>query len=283
MRERYGLDGMPLLIDFVERGTRRPPHRESPRATDVGQAAPGAAIRIEPLRAADYASPGALVAQVEPLTRARALRGPFDYALPEELRDRVNVGSMLVVPSAAGSSSRSSSGSPRTARSPPSGCSRRAARSRRTSRSISSSSPGWIASEYCSTPSRALSLVLPPGAEAGVGAVAQLVAELTAAGREAPATGVRLTAGQREILERLATLGAASASDAGADHGALRRLEARGLVRLHAPRVPRTPAHTPVGARREGRSRSAPTSERAFEEIDAALATRAHACSCCTA
>jgi GTPase len=27
MRERYGLEGVPLLIDFVERGTRRPPHR----------------------------------------------------------------------------------------------------------------------------------------------------------------------------------------------------------------------------------------------------------------
>ena len=38
------------------------------------------------------------VAQVEPLTTARALRGPFDYALPEALRERVGVGSMLVVP-----------------------------------------------------------------------------------------------------------------------------------------------------------------------------------------
>jgi len=26
------------------------------------------------------------IAQVEPLTTARALRGPFDYRLPEELR-----------------------------------------------------------------------------------------------------------------------------------------------------------------------------------------------------
>ena len=40
----------------------------------------------------------ASIAQVEPLTSARALRGPFDYALPEEMRDTVAVGSMLVVP-----------------------------------------------------------------------------------------------------------------------------------------------------------------------------------------
>src|SRR2546428_6598241 len=33
------------------------------------------------------------------MTTARALRGPFDYHLPEELRDgAVDVGSMLVVP-----------------------------------------------------------------------------------------------------------------------------------------------------------------------------------------
>ena len=34
------------------------------------------------------------IVQVEPLTTARALRGPFDYLRPEG----VDVGSMLVVP-----------------------------------------------------------------------------------------------------------------------------------------------------------------------------------------
>ena len=62
---------------------------------------------------------------------------------------------------------------------------------------------GWIALEYCSTPARALSLVLPPGAGAGVQGLARLVAELTAAGRAAPARGVRLTALQRAVLEQL--------------------------------------------------------------------------------
>ncbi|MFI4993202.1 MAG: primosomal protein N', partial [Solirubrobacterales bacterium] len=39
------------------------------------------------------------IAQVEPMTTARAMRGPFDYRLPSELRGgAVEVGSMLVVP-----------------------------------------------------------------------------------------------------------------------------------------------------------------------------------------
>ena len=37
------------------------------------------------------------IAKVEPLTTARALRGPFDYLLPERL-NRVGVGSVLLVP-----------------------------------------------------------------------------------------------------------------------------------------------------------------------------------------
>jgi primosomal protein N' (replication factor Y) (superfamily II helicase) len=37
------------------------------------------------------------IAKVEPLTTARALRGPFDYTLPERLVD-VDVGSVLLVP-----------------------------------------------------------------------------------------------------------------------------------------------------------------------------------------
>ena len=37
------------------------------------------------------------IARVEPLVTARALRGPFDYALPERLAN-VDVGSVLLVP-----------------------------------------------------------------------------------------------------------------------------------------------------------------------------------------
>ena len=38
------------------------------------------------------------IAQVEPMTTARVLRGPFDYRLTEELSEDVTVGSMLVIP-----------------------------------------------------------------------------------------------------------------------------------------------------------------------------------------
>ncbi len=37
------------------------------------------------------------IAKVEPLTTARALRGPFDYRIPQGM-DGVGVGSLLVVP-----------------------------------------------------------------------------------------------------------------------------------------------------------------------------------------
>ncbi|HXB14568.1 MAG TPA: primosomal protein N' [Solirubrobacteraceae bacterium] len=104
------------------------------------------------------------IARVEPITTARALRGPFDYLLGEELRGRVGVGSMLVVPfgarkllgvvvELAGSSE---------------------VRRERLLEPVRALEPGipaelvelarWIAAEYCSTLARALNLVLPPGA-----------------------------------------------------------------------------------------------------------------------
>ena len=195
----------------------------------------------------------ASIAQVEPLTSARALRGPFDYALPEEMRARVGVGSMLVVPFGrrellgvvVGLSDASSVASERLLA---------------PRRTVEADVPadlvelaGWIALEYCSTPARALSLVLAPGAGAGVHGLARLVAELTEAGRAAPAGGVRLTAVQRAVLERLAPAGATPASATGAAHGTLRRLEARGFVRLSRQALSRAPEHVAVGARREGR------------------------------
>ncbi len=38
-----------------------------------------------------------MIAKVEPLTTARALRGPFDYKLGERFAD-VGIGSLLLVP-----------------------------------------------------------------------------------------------------------------------------------------------------------------------------------------
>jgi primosomal protein N' (replication factor Y) (superfamily II helicase) len=105
------------------------------------------------------------IAQVEPVTTARALRGPFDYRLPEELRDgAVEVGSMLVVPfgrrqvlgvvvGLADSSEVAT------------------AKLLAPLRALELGVPAemvalaeWIAAEYCSTLARALGLVLPPGA-----------------------------------------------------------------------------------------------------------------------
>src|SRR5271165_2611607 len=99
------------------------------------------------------------------MTSARALRGPFDYLLPEELRGgAVEVGSMLVVPfgrrevlGVVVGLADSSEVAEKKLLAP--------------LRALELGVPGelvelaeWIAAEYCSTISRALSLVLPPGA-----------------------------------------------------------------------------------------------------------------------
>jgi primosomal protein N' (replication factor Y) (superfamily II helicase) len=216
----------------------------------------------------------ASIAQVEPLTSARALRGPFDYALPEEMRDSVGVGSMLVVPfgrrellgvvvglTEASAVARERLLEPR--------------------RAVEADVPvdlvelaGWIALEYCSTPARALGLVLPPGASTGVHGLARLVAELTAAGREAPSTGVRLTAVQRAVLERLPSAGATPAAATGAAHGTLRRLEARGLLRLSRRALVRAPEQVAVGAQRAGSPALNVDQRQALESVYEAIATR---------
>jgi primosomal protein N' (replication factor Y) len=108
------------------------------------------------------------IAQVEPMTTARTLRGPFDYRLPQELRGGVvDVGSMLVVPFArrhvlgvvVGMAERSEVAEERLLA---------------PLRALDDGPPAlpvelvalaeWIAAEYCSTIARALTLVLPPGA-----------------------------------------------------------------------------------------------------------------------
>ncbi len=107
------------------------------------------------------------IAQVEPLTSARALRGPFDYRLPEELRADVAVGSMLVVPFGrrevlgvvVGLREHSEIAEEKLLE---------------PLHALELGVPielvalaEWIAAEYCSTFARALKLVLPPGANTG--------------------------------------------------------------------------------------------------------------------
>ena len=97
----------------------------------------------------------------------------------------------------------------------------------------------WMAGEYCSTPARALGLLLAPGSGGGVKARQVLVARLTEEGRRAvigdepprSSDARPLTPRQRQILATLERAGEMPASTAGS-LDSVRRLERRGLVEL---------------------------------------------------
>ncbi|MCW2990600.1 MAG: primosomal protein, partial [Solirubrobacterales bacterium] len=189
------------------------------------------------------------MAKVEPLTTARALRGPFDYERPEG----VGVGSVLEVPfgrqTLLGVVTGLAEASEHTLVAP--------------RRVLEHSLPPdlvelalWMAAEYCSTPARALSLVSPPSRTRAKTALWAEPLE--------PPEEVRLNDNQRALLDSLPRF-------TGADTAALRRLESRGLARI-APRVVRRHVvHTAVGAR----LREAPvlTGEQA-EALEAILAAQ---------
>ncbi|MEA2331277.1 MAG: hypothetical protein QOH58_1415 [Thermoleophilaceae bacterium] len=198
-----------------------------------------------------------MIAKVEPLTPARALRGPFDYLLTAELAG-VGVGSMLVVPfgrrrllGVVVDLASDSSVPPERLVAPLS--------------ALEANVPEtlvrlglWVAHEYVSTPARGLALVLPPGTGTGSGRPMvprrSLRATLTDEGRAAlEGDGVRLGERQRAVLAALAA-GPASASSvarlAGAGHATLRSLERRGLVGMEQAAEPsRRPRIDGVGAR----------------------------------
>jgi primosomal protein N' (replication factor Y) len=152
------------------------------------------------------------IAQVEPMTTARALRGPFDYRLPEELRGGVvGVGSMLVVPFArrqvlgvvVGLAEHSDIAEDKLLM---------------PLRALDEGPPAlpvelvelaeWIAAEYCSTIARALTLVLPPGATRRLSGRKRRSASALARTPHLP-VGIRrpqpprLTAAQERALESL--------------------------------------------------------------------------------
>src|SRR3954452_9076893 len=156
------------------------------------------------------------VIKVEPLTTARALRGPFDYRRP----DGADVGSILEVPFGRQRLKAVVTGL--------------AASSEHTLadplRVLPDSVPAelvevalWMAEEYVSTPARALGLVLPPP------------------GREKTALWAEPTGLDARVNQRQAELLASLPRWTGSDTAALRRLEKRGLVRIG-----------PRGLRREG-------------------------------
>jgi primosomal protein N' (replication factor Y) len=173
-----------------------------------------------------------VIARVEPLTTTRRLSGPFDYALPAE---PVDVGSIVRVPfghqaldgvvvGLAGSSEVA----PERLVEP-------------TAVRDDSLPPDlvelalWMAAEYCSTPARALTLVLPPRGRPRT--------ELWAARTGSALDGERLTDRQRALLERLP-------GPAGGDLQSLRRLEARGLVEIGPRARRRAPRTNPEDDRR---------------------------------
>ena len=184
------------------------------------------------------------VVHVEPLTTARALRGPFDYLRPEG----VDVGSVLVVPFGHRDVVGVVTGLAECSEHDPV-APRRVLDARLPAELVDLAL--WMAAEYCSTPARALSLLLPPkGTRAKTALWARRSDFPEACGSSHEATPPRLSDRQRALLESLPRF-------TGADLAALRRLEARGLVEI-APRiVRRAPLHVPVGAAREQPERTA--------------------------
>ena len=185
------------------------------------------------------------IVRVEPLTRTRAVRGPFDYRLGPE-HAGVKVGSVLSVPFGGRRilgvvlELASHSELPTERLPEPLGV-------------VMPALPpdlvelaGWMTREYCSTPGRALSLLLAPGTASGMRPRTVLVGELTEAGRRSLSDPTaRLTDGQRVSLERLAREGPLHATEIGL--ALLRRLETRGLATLERRERARLPAPHSVG------------------------------------
>src|SRR5690242_4839451 len=121
------------------------------------------------------------IARVQPLTRTRALRGPFDYRLGAG-HEAVTIGSVLRAPFAGRRTlavvvemaDRSDIALDRLAT---------------PDAVLPTAIPpdlvalaGWMAHEYVSTPARALGLMLAPGTTSGQGAKLVLTAAITDAG-----------------------------------------------------------------------------------------------------
>jgi primosomal protein N' (replication factor Y) len=188
------------------------------------------------------------IAKVEPLTTARALRGPFDYRIPSRMRD-VRVGSVLVVPfghrrilglvvDLAGESTVPDE------------------RLVEPLEALESGIPDelvdlglWIADAYCSTPARGLALVLPPGTgtspRAAPGAATRELQEarITLAGREAlKGHGGRGLGPRQHAALGVLAWGPATAAELELPHATLASLERRGLVQIGRRTVTRRPA-----------------------------------------
>lgn len=194
------------------------------------------------------------VARVEPLTTARALRGPFDYLVPDDF-DPVGVGTVLEVPFGGRRITAVVTEVSETSELP----------LERLSTPVrvlgEGTLPGlvelglWVAREYCSTPARGLGLVLPPGTGVGGRRVREKITtevELTPEGDDAISGGARLGTKQRAALQMLAAGPRTTvelSSEAGVDSSTVRRLAERGLVETRKVTVRRRPGEEgPVGS-----------------------------------
>jgi primosomal protein N' (replication factor Y) len=211
---------------------------------------------------------GLVIARVQPLTRTRALRGLFDYRLrPDQYG--VEVGSVLRIPFGGRSTigvvielAADSELAPERLAEPES-----VLEGGTTAELVELAR--WMAAEYCSTPARALALMLPPGSGHGVRARHRLTAHLTDAGAAALADGIPLTVRQREALERLDRDGPIVAAELGTP--GLRRLERRGLVSLAQTQIRRHPSQPWVGARSGEPPMLTPTQRAVLAEVQAAI------------
>ncbi len=188
------------------------------------------------------------IARVVPLTRTRAIKGLFDYRLNGDTQTAgVGVGSLVEVPfggrKVAGVVAELAASSELDDN-----------RLAEIGSLLPLRLPGdlvelaqWIAAEYCSTPARALSLLLPPGAERGAGHRQTLLALITEAGGRALSDGERLTAAQRAALTALRDGGELPAGTVGTP--LLRRLERRGLVGMRVGTRESVPAPQPARRR----------------------------------
>jgi primosomal protein N' (replication factor Y) len=196
------------------------------------------------------------ILKVEPLTTARALRGPFDYRRPETM-PQLEVGSLVRVPfgprkmlGVVVELAESSELAPERLAEPI-----EALEAGATPELVALGL--WVAREYCSTPSRGLSLVLPPGTGTGrsgrtVRAKTELRAEILPAGEAALEGGERLGVKQRAVLEALVEAGEMSAPQlavaVGSDRATLRRLVGRALIATRDSSVRRAPAASRLAA-----------------------------------
>ena len=231
------------------------------------------------------------IARVEPLTTARTVRGPFDYLLPTELgRGGRGLAARRALRPPAGARRRARAGRPQRRAARAAGRAARGARAR-------GAAPSWSGSRCGSPtrtarrPARALALVLPPGAGTGV---APRVRERTGAGRGADRGGAGRASGAGRPRRAAAPAAAAvsprasapcspgsrrtgplPATAVGADHGALRRLERRGLLTLERRALRRRPSHAAVGARRASPPALNAAQSEALAAVEAALGAAA--------